>query len=204
MLDPGMRATIALACLLACGGEPLPSPAPARAPVAPPASPPGNERAETSTSDFGKAGLDVLEIGEGGGGRGDGPGVCTWGDDAGAARADLRASRSSKGIRAGEVTVDGTLTCEVVHRIVRQRFDRFRLCYDNGLRSNPGLQGKVNVRFVIGRSGSVEIVQQAGSSTLGDKNMIDCVVRVFASLSYPKPDAGPVSVVYPLLFTLPP
>ena len=37
--------------------------------------------------------------------------------------------------------VNGRIPREVIQRIVRQNFGRFRLCYENSLRSNPNLQG---------------------------------------------------------------
>ena len=40
----------------------------------------------------------------------------------------------------GATSVSGRLPPEVIQRIVRQNFGRFRLCYENGLRSNPNLR----------------------------------------------------------------
>ena len=41
----------------------------------------------------------------------------------------------------GATQVNGRLPPEVIQRIVRQNFGRFRLCYENGLRNNPNLAG---------------------------------------------------------------
>ena len=48
------------------------------------------------------------------------------------------------------IETNGRIPAEVIQRIVRQNFGRFRLCYENGLRNNPNLQGRVAVSFVIG------------------------------------------------------
>ncbi len=41
----------------------------------------------------------------------------------------------------GPTKVNGHIPAEVIQRIVRQNFGRFRLCYEDGLRTNPGLTG---------------------------------------------------------------
>jgi hypothetical protein len=96
--------------------------------------------------------------------------------------------------------VSGRLPPEVVYRIVRQNFGRFRLCYENGLRNNPNLQGRVAVRFVIGRDGVTSNVSNGGSD-MPDSGVISCVVRGFYGLSFPQPEGGIVTVVVPLNFS---
>ena len=94
------------------------------------------------------------------------------------------------------------LPVEVVRRIVRQNFGRFRLCYENGLRTDPTLEGSVRTRFVIEADGSVGTVSDAGS-VLGDKGVVACVERAFGGLSFPQPSTGAVTVTYSLSFTAP-
>jgi hypothetical protein len=95
--------------------------------------------------------------------------------------------------------VNGKLPAEVIQRIVLQSFGRLRLCYETGLRSNASLSGRVAVRFVIDRSGSVASSADAGSD-LPDANVVSCVTRAFMGLSFPQPE-GVVTVAYPLHFT---
>ena len=99
----------------------------------------------------------------------------------------------------GAASTSGRLPPEVIQRIVRQNFGRFRLCYENGLRSNPNLQGRVSVRFVIGRDGAVSQVGNGGSD-MPDGGVVSCVVRAFYGLSFPQPEGGIVTVVYPINF----
>ena len=96
--------------------------------------------------------------------------------------------------------MSGRLPPEVIQRIVRQNFGRFRLCYENGLRGSPSLQGRVAVRFVIGRDGAVSNVANGGSD-LPDASVVSCVVRAFYGLSFPQPENGIVTVTYPIMFT---
>jgi hypothetical protein len=89
---------------------------------------------------------------------------------------------------------------EVVRRIVRQNFGRFRLCYENGLRTDPTLSGSVRTRFVIESDGAVGTISDAGS-LMSDAGVVACVQRVFGSLAFPQP-TGVVSmaVTYALSF----
>lgn len=100
----------------------------------------------------------------------------------------------------GTTTTGGRLPPEIIQRVVRQNYGRFRLCYENGLRGNPTLQGRVSVRFVIGRDGSVSQVGNGGSD-LSDPAVTACVTSAFRGLSFPAPQDGIVTVVYPIVFT---
>lgn len=101
---------------------------------------------------------------------------------------------------AGTTVLNGSLPPDVIQRIVRQSFGRFRGCYEEGLRTNPTLEGRVTARFVIARDGSVATVQSGGSD-LPDARVVACVLRTYSSLSFPPPKEGIVTVTYPLSFT---
>ncbi len=103
-------------------------------------------------------------------------------------------------VRVGATSVSGRLPPEVIQRIVRQNFGRFRLCYENGLRKDPNLTGKVSVSFVIGRDGSVGTVS-SGPNTLPDAGVVACVTKAFYGLSFPEPEGGVVKVTYPIVFS---
>ncbi|WP_437813809.1 AgmX/PglI C-terminal domain-containing protein [Sorangium sp. So ce1078] len=105
-------------------------------------------------------------------------------------------------VRMGAVQVSGRLPPEVIQRIVRQSFGRFRLCYESALQRDAGLQGRVAVRFTIDRSGAV-VNARDGGSDLPDGAVVSCVVRAFHALSFPAPEGGSVDVVYPVLFAPP-
>ncbi|WP_438025034.1 AgmX/PglI C-terminal domain-containing protein [Sorangium sp. So ce233] len=172
---------------------------------------------ETIDESGGVGGLGLLGVGEGGGSRftgigmgslgtighgnglGDGQG---FGPGHGASRfAGARGHKpDAPRMRVGSPSVSGRIPPEVIQRIVRQNFGRFRLCYENGLRNSPNLTGRVSVGFTIGRDGAVSSVQNGGSD-LPDAGVVACVVRSFYGLSFPPPDAGIVTVTYPLLFS---
>jgi hypothetical protein len=99
-----------------------------------------------------------------------------------------------------EPEVNGRLAAEVIRRIVRMNDGRYRACYESGLRTDPGLQGRVTVKFVIDRTGAVAVAADGGSD-IPDEGVRRCVVSSFLSLSFPAPENGSVTVVYPIVFS---
>jgi hypothetical protein len=180
----------------------------------------GNMFGDTIGESNGAGGLGLSGVGEGGGGRGEGIGLGNFGNlgngggtgtgqgigdgTGGIGRGVGKLTEGHKvgspKIREVGITVGGRLPPEVIQRIVRQNFGRFRACYESGLRSNPSLQGRVGVKFVIDRTGAISLVADGGSD-LPDRSVVQCVVRSFASLSFPQPEGGMVTVVYPIMFT---
>jgi pSer/pThr/pTyr-binding forkhead associated (FHA) protein len=175
----------------------------------------GNMWGSAIGDSYGAGGLGLSGIGEGGGGRGEGIGLGplgTIGRGSGLGSGEGFGNGTGHGhvpgthrvgvptVRVGASQVSGRLPPEVIQRIVRQNFGRFRLCYENGLRSSPNLQGRVAVRFVIGRDGAVSQVGNGGSD-LPDSAVVSCVVRAFYGLSFPQPENGIVTVTYPIVLT---
>jgi hypothetical protein len=97
----------------------------------------------------------------------------------------------------GTTIVSGRLPPEVIQRIVRQNYGRFRFCYEQGLVKNPNLAGRVAVRFIIGRDGAVSNAQNGGSD-LPDAQVNGCIIQSFYGLSFPAPEGGVVTVSYPI------
>ncbi|MFO0677152.1 MAG: AgmX/PglI C-terminal domain-containing protein [Polyangiaceae bacterium] len=166
-------------------------------------------------------GAGLSGTGEGGGGRADGIGVNDVGDlgkslsrrngpgDPGGlgGRHGSLASMPGHTVKSPSmhfdpnVSVTGRLPAEVIQRIVRLSQGRYIACYQSGLRSNPSLEGRVAVRFLISKDGDVAVARDAGSD-LPDANVRACIVRAFESLSFPNPEGGgSVSVTYPLVFS---
>jgi hypothetical protein len=114
-----------------------------------------------------------------------------------------RSDAAAPKIRTGPTTVTGRLPPEVVQRIVRQNFGRFRLCDEQGLQRVPDLNGEIAVKFVIGADGEIAGKAAKQRATLADDATVQCVLRAFSSLSFPSPEGGIVTVVYPLLFEPP-
>jgi hypothetical protein len=96
--------------------------------------------------------------------------------------------------------VKGRLPPEIVQRVVRQNFGRMRICYEAGLGRNPSLEGRISVKFVIDRSGAVAMASAAERS-LNDSAVATCVENAFKAMSFPEPEGGIVTVVYPLVLS---
>lgn len=103
-------------------------------------------------------------------------------------------------MRAASTIVSGRLPPETIQRVVRLNTGVFQACYNAGLRRDPRLAGRVVVKFIIQRDGTVERAIDGGSE-ITDKVAIDCVVQAFRRLVFPVPEGGIVTVVYPFLFS---
>jgi hypothetical protein len=173
----------------------------------------GNMWGDNINEAFGAGGLGLVGLGEGGGGRGEGIGLGTIntighgsgtgpGQGFGAGNGGLGHGVHKTRVpvmHPGQTIISGRLPPEVIQRIVRQNYGRFRNCYEQGLSRNPNLEGRVQVRFVIGRDGTVSNVQK-GDSDLPDGGVVSCVVSAYYGLNFPQPDGGIVTVVYPIMF----
>jgi hypothetical protein len=73
-------------------------------------------------------------------------------------------------IRQGATTVNGRLPPELIQRVVRGNLPRFMKCYTDGLRGNPSLQGRVAVKFVIARDGTVSTIQDGLRSSRPERD----------------------------------
>lgn len=168
----------------------------------------------------GQGGLGLSGVGEGGGGTFEGIGLDAigalghWTGPPGTGPGGFgscQGERCGKGLRAhrprgpvlreaGKTEVTGRLPPELIQRVVRQNFGRFRNCYEAGLRTNPSLEGRVVTRFVVDRSGKVSHATDGGSD-MADKAVVGCVTRAFTALSFPEVEGGIVRIVYPIMFT---
>ena len=189
-----------------------------------------NRAGGSSGESFDQSGLGLRGVGEGGGGKGgggkgtasaepqrkssEGTGLGSRGSrgsgdaaapqgmgaEAGSGRLGGSHKVSVPRVRMGATFVSGRMPPEVIQRVVRQSFGRFRACYERGLMRNPELQGRVAVRFIIRSDGSVAAVANGGSD-LPDAEVVGCVVRSFFALSFPAPESAHVTVLYPILFS---
>jgi hypothetical protein len=151
-------------------------------------------------SALGAGGLGLSGLGLGAGGLG-GIGTLGGGLATGSGFGDSSGRLGGARAQASTVTtplpgVTGNLPPEVVRRVVRTSVSRMRYCYEKGLRKNATLAGNVTVTFVIGVDGAVASAQS--SSTLADPEVEACVVAIFRSMLFPKPNGGLVQVRYPL------
>jgi hypothetical protein len=108
---------------------------------------------------------------------------------------------------------------ELIRKLVRDHYDVFRHCYEDGLRRNKSLAGRVAASFIIERDGSVHRVKLGSwrssfgvqgrddpargdtvCTTMRDDAVVRCIVSGFKELRFPQPETGIVRVNYPLYF----
>jgi tetratricopeptide (TPR) repeat protein len=100
----------------------------------------------------------------------------------------------------GKVLTGGRIAPEEIQRVVRANFDRLRDCYEDGLRKNCTLHGRIVTEFAVGLDGRVLFAADEGSSDLPDPDVVACAVRQFEAMRFPAPEGGPITIVYPIEF----
>jgi hypothetical protein len=98
-------------------------------------------------------------------------------------------------VKLGEPTAD--LDPEIIGEAVRGNASYFQLCLEEGRQSNPGMSGRVEIRFAINRDGSVG--QAMAVETSLPSKVTSCVVDVFYKLQLPQQEAV-VIAQYPMFF----
>jgi hypothetical protein len=148
------------------------------------------ERLAQLIRDVGRAqALDMCTGGQGGPGKGPG----TW-----------RPARDGKAPPriVGVAQPSGALSREQVRRTVHLHMNEVRYCYEQALQSDPDLDGRIVVHFVVGGRGNV-LTSVTESSTLGATPGA-CVSNAVRRWQFPAAENGGVtSVTYPFTFTHP-
>jgi hypothetical protein len=105
-------------------------------------------------------------------------------------------------IKFGRITATGSrLPFEVIERVVRQSFPRFKLCYAKNDAGDAAPVGQVTVKIKIEADGSVSSAEDAGSDLPSD-DVKKCVVHTFSSMSMPEPEGhASMTVTIPIVFT---
>ncbi len=103
------------------------------------------------------------------------------------------------------VTTTGPITLSpfdkaAIDRVVKQRLQQIRYCYQKELTKNPALAGKVTIKFVIARDGSVSSAT-VKSSSLDNVIVEKCIASKFMRMRFPPPKSDGIAVVaYPFVF----
>jgi outer membrane biosynthesis protein TonB len=163
-------------------------------------------------SNFGFGGLGLRGTGRGGGGTGEGTiglgnlgtighGAGTGsGSGYGSGAGGFSGRRSSvPRIRTGDADVRGSLSREVIRRVIRRHINEVRFCYEQELGQRPDLAGRVTVSFIISATGAVQTAA-VQSTTLSNARVEACIVQSVRRWTFPAPDGGGVvGVNYPFV-----
>ncbi len=94
----------------------------------------------------------------------------------------------------------GSLERHEIEAVFKQKMGLFIRCYQRELQRNPALRGKVVVRFVVDREGSVAHAHLRATS-IENAVVEECVVDEVKRTRFPRPEGGgSVVVSYPLNF----
>ncbi|MBX9765839.1 MAG: AgmX/PglI C-terminal domain-containing protein [Bdellovibrionales bacterium] len=92
-----------------------------------------------------------------------------------------------------------TLPDDYIESTVRNQKSLLSRCFAEHLRTNTKTQGRVDLSFLIERSGTVGQVRVIGS-TIADDKFKSCLVQVIERVQFRKFNADPILVNYPLSF----
>jgi hypothetical protein len=90
----------------------------------------------------------------------------------------------------------GTLSPDAIRDAIYEHNGTFRACYGDGLAKNPNLRAWIHTRFVIGETGSIVEMELEDSSAPED--VTSCILNELATVKFPPPQGGFVTVRYPL------
>jgi hypothetical protein len=139
------------------------------------------------------------------------------GGQGGAASIGSLATAGGGGSRVGygtkaEVKVSGTVAAEApevdsseidqgkIGAFVRARKGLLQACYENALKRNPSLRGRLRIRFTILETGGLQDLSIVENG-LGSPDVAACVANTMRAWRTPFRPSGPVTVEYPFLFT---
>jgi hypothetical protein len=92
----------------------------------------------------------------------------------------------------------GMLETSEVASAVNRRMGAIKGCYEQALKRNPSLQGKLTILFTIAGSGKVS----SAKCTLNEltPDVCSCIENAFLRFRFPAPEGGTVTFEYPFLF----
>ena len=110
--------------------------------------------------------------------------------DAGAA--SVKKDTPSKTVRRRRKKM-GTIDPKEVRRFMNARFGQVKACYENRLKKNTFLEGKLDLNIGIATSGKVTSIT-VNKNTVRDEPMLVCVKRTIRGWDFPKPTGGHVII----------
>ncbi len=114
------------------------------------------------------------------------------------AKAEVKVSGS---VAAEEAEIDSADVDQAkLGAFVRARMSLLKACYENALKRNPALKGRMRIRFTILETGGLADITTAVNS-LGSSEVAACIVNTMRTWRTPFKPGGPVTVEYPFVFS---
>jgi len=114
------------------------------------------------------------------------------------AKTEVKVSGS---VAAEEAEVDSSdIDQQKLGAFVRARMGLIKACYENALKRNPSLKGKISIRFTILETGGLADVG-ASVNSMGSNEVAACIVNTMRAWRTQFRPSGPVTVEYPFVFS---
>ncbi|HUL61386.1 MAG TPA: AgmX/PglI C-terminal domain-containing protein [Anaeromyxobacteraceae bacterium] len=170
----------------------------------------GGGAGDVATALAGAGGVAVAtDPGAGGGRKGGGQGgkasigdLATSGGGAVGygAKSDVRVASVAGSVAAEEAEIDSSDVDQgKLAAFIRARMGLLKACYENALKRNPTLKGKIVIRFTILETGGLADVT-ASVNTVGSAEVTGCIMSTMRSWRTQFHPSGPVTVEYPFVF----
>lgn len=108
-------------------------------------------------------------------------------------------SAASVQVVQGQPIILGAMDKSLVEAVIQRHLNGLRYCYQRELQKNPGISGKVVLKFVIAADGTVQATQ-VKEDTLGNQAVTRCLESRFQRMTFPSTGAGIVIVTWPMVF----
>lgn len=157
---------------------------------------------------IGSGGLGARGSGLGGGGTAEGlGGLGTKGRGSGASGYGSGGgnfgSKGEGGIGTvgGDPIILGALDKSLIDAVIKRNMSQIRYCYQRELTKNPSLGGKITVKFVIAKDGTVSSATTK-TTTMNNPAVESCINGRFMRFQFPEPKGGGIVIVsYPFIFS---
>lgn len=101
----------------------------------------------------------------------------------------------------GDPIIMGALDKSLIDAVIKRNMAQIKYCYQRELTKNPSLGGKIVVKFVIAKDGTVSSASTK-ASTMNSPAVEECINGRFIRFQFPEPKGGGIVIVsYPFLFS---
>lgn len=101
----------------------------------------------------------------------------------------------------GDPIILGALDKSLIDAVIKQNMGHISACYDDALRDRPDLAGKITIKFVIAKDGTVSSAV-VKSTTAAHPGLERCLCEVFMPMQFPEPKGGGIVITsYPFIFS---
>lgn len=157
---------------------------------------------------IGSGGLGARGSGLGGGGSAEGlgglgtKGIGSGASGYGAGGGNFGAKgEGGIGTVGGDPIILGALDRSLIDEVIKRHMNQIKYCYQRELTKNPSLAGKIVIKFVIAKDGTVSSASTK-ETTMNNGAVQSCIEGRFMRMQFPEPKGGGIVIVsYPFIFT---